>query len=137
MTLQRKLVATAVGSFLAGVLVTGVAADYVFKRYMQTVFASSFSARAVEAQFMAHELSMLRAGDTNKPVHDFEQVLDGDTMQLAPYEGIVPSAQRDPFVYRALADVRAYRAQYPPHFEYPRQQAEYQKALDLGKKAGE
>jgi hypothetical protein len=129
-------VATAVGSFLAGVLVTGVAANYAFSRYMQTMWASSYYGRAVEAQFMAHELSTLRAGDTNKSVHDFEQVLDGDTMQLAEYEGLVPSSQRDPFVYRAMAEVRAYRAQFPPHFEYPRQQAEYQKALDFGKKAG-
>jgi hypothetical protein len=137
MVLRRNLLATALGSFLAGALVVGVAANFAFSRYMKTVFASSYYGHAVEAQFMAHELSKLRAGDTDKPVHDLEVVLDGDTIQLAEYENNVPPTQRDPFVYRALGEVRAYRAQFPAHFEYPLQQAEYQKALDLGKKAGE
>jgi len=136
MTLQRKLLATAVGSFLAGALIVGIAANFAFSRHMKTVLASSYYGHAVEAQFMAHELSKLRASDTDKTVHDLEVVLDGDTMQLAEYETVVPPTQRDPFVYRALGEVRAYRTRFPAHFEYPLQQAEYQKALDLGKKAG-
>jgi hypothetical protein len=137
MTLRLKLLATAAGSFLAGVLLTGIAANYAFSNYMQTVFASSYYEHAVHAQFLARELTMLRAGNTDKPVHDLELVLDGNTMQLSGYETAVPATQRDPNIYRLMAEVRAYRAQFPPHFEYPRQQAEYQKALDLGKKAGE
>ena len=94
MTLRLKLVATAVGSFLAGVLVTGIAANYAFSNYMQTVFASSYYEHAVHAQFLARELSMLRTGNTDKPVHDLELVLDGNTMQLSGYETAVPDAAR-------------------------------------------
>jgi hypothetical protein len=137
MTFRLKLFATAVGSFLAGALIVGVTANVAFSRYMQTQFLGSYYGDAARAQFDVRTLSRLRAGDTDKPVHDLEVLLDGDTMQLAHYENIVPPAQRDPFVYRALAEVRAYRAQFPAHFENPRQQAEYRKALDLGKKAGE
>jgi hypothetical protein len=137
MTLRFKLVATAVGSFLAGVLVTGIAANHVFRNYMQTVFASGYYEQAVHAQFMARELSMLRAGNTDKPVHDLELVLDGYAMQLSGYETAVPATQRDPDIHRLMAEVRAYRTEFPAHFEDPSQQARYQKALDLGKKAGE
>jgi hypothetical protein len=137
MTFRLKLIATAVGSFLAGALIVGVTASVAFSKYMKTQFLGSYYSDAARAQFDVRTLSRLRAGDTDKPVHDLEVLLDGDTMQLAQYENIVPPAQRDPFVYRALAEVRAYRAQFPARFENPRQQAEYQKALDLGKKAVE
>jgi len=136
-TLQPKLLITALGSFLAGVLVTGIAADHVFRNYMQTVFAASYYEQAVHAQFMAYELSMLRAGNTDKPVQDFERMLDGYTLYLSGYETAVPATQRDPNIHRLMADVRAYRTQFPAHFEDPSKQARYQKALDLGKKAGE
>ncbi len=137
MTPQRKLLATALGSFLAGALIVGIAANVVFSSYIKDQFVSSYYGDAAQAQFAVRTLSRLRAGDNIKPVHDLEVVLDGNTMQLAEYETVVPPTRRDPFVYRTLAEVRAYRAQFPALFEYPRQQAEYQKALDLGKKAGE
>jgi hypothetical protein len=132
-----KLLITAVGSFLAGVLVTGIAANYAFSKYMWTAVAANYYEQAVHAQFMAHELSMLRAGNTDKPVHDFERILDGYTMQLGGYETAVPAKQRDPDIRRLMAGVRAYRTEFPAHFEDPNQQAQYQKGLDLGKKAGD
>jgi hypothetical protein len=135
--LLPKLLITAVGSFLAGVLVTGIAANYAFSNYMRTVFAANYYEQAVHAQFMAHELSMLRAGNTDKPVQDLERMLDGYTLYLSGYETAVPETQRDPNIHRLMADVRAYRTQFPAHFEDPSQQARYQKALDLGKKTDE
>lgn len=137
MRLRLKLVATAVGSFLAGALVVGATGYAGFNRYLKNEFISGYYVRAAQAQFEVRTLSRLRAADTGKPVHDLEVLLDGNTMQLAEYETVVSPTQRDPFVYRTLAEVRAYRAQFPAHFEYPLQQVEYQKALDLGKRAGE
>ena len=137
MALLPKVVITAVGSFFAGVLVTGIGANYAFSNYMQTVFAANYYEQAVHAQFMAHELSMLRAGNTDKPVDDLERVLDGYTMQLSGYETAVPAKQRDPNIHRLMGEVRKYRTEFPAYFEDPSQQARYQKGLDLGKKAGE
>jgi hypothetical protein len=37
-------------------------------------------------------------------------MLNSNTIQLAGYEKVVAAAQREPFVYRALAEVRDYRA---------------------------
>ena len=136
MAAQRKLVATALVSFFAGAAVIGSFGYAGFNQHLREGFISSFNAHAAEAQFDVRTLVRLRAGDTQKAVRDFETFLDGHTMQLAEYEAVVPSERRDPLVYRALAEVRAYRAQSPAHFEYPLQQAEYQKALDLGSKAG-
>jgi hypothetical protein len=137
MTLQRKLLATAVGSFLAGALIVGVAGNVIFSSYVKNQFISSYYGHAVQAQFAVRTLSRLRVGDITKPVHDLEVLLDGHTMQLAEYETVVAPTERDPFVYRTVAEIRAYRVQFPAQFEYPLQQAEYQKALDLGKKGGE
>ena len=137
MTLRLKLLATAAGSFLAGVLLTGAAAKYSFSKYMQAVWDGHYYAHAVEAQWAAHELSLQRAGETDKLVHDLELMLDANTIQFAEYEEFVPPQARDPNVYRLLADVRSYRAQFPAHYDSPHQQARYQKALDLGKRAGE
>jgi hypothetical protein len=136
MTPQLKLLATAVSSFLAGALIVGALAFVGFNRYLKNEFASSFYGHAVQAQWDVHALSRLRAGDTQKVLNDLELHLNSHTIQLAAYETVVPPTQRDPYVYRTLAEVRAYRAQFPAHFEYPLQQAEFQKALDLGKKAG-
>jgi hypothetical protein len=69
-------------------------------------------------------------------ISDLELMLDGHTMQLAQYETAVVPPLRVPFVYRTLAEVRVYRSQFPAHFEYPLQQATYERALELGKKAG-
>jgi hypothetical protein len=137
MTPQRKLLATAVSSFLAGALIVCAVAFVGFNRYLKNEFASSFYGHAVQAQYEVRVLSRLRSGDTEKVVNDLELQLNSHTMQLAEYETVVPPTQRDPYVYRTLSEVRAYRTEFPAHFEYPLQQAEFQKALDLGKKAGE
>ena len=136
MTPRLKLLATAVSSFMAGALIVGAVAFVGFNRYLKNEFVSSFYGHAVQAQYDVRALSRLRAGDTEKVLNDLELRLNSDTMQLAEYETVVPPAQRDPYVYRTLAEVRAYRGEFPAHFDYPLQQAEFQKALDLGKKTG-
>ena len=136
MTPQLKLLATAVCSFLAGAVIVGAVAFVGFNRHLKNEFVSSFYAHAVEAQYDVRALSRLRTGDTQKVLNDLELQLNSHTMQLAEYETVVSPTQRDPYIYRTLAEVRVYRAEFPAHFEYPLQQAEFQKALDLGKKAG-
>jgi hypothetical protein len=136
MTPQCKIVVAAASSFIAGALVAGVVSYVGFSRYVRNELVPSFYATAVHAQFEVRTLSTLHAGQLDKVVHDLDLLLDSHTMQLAEYETVVGPPQRDPFVYRTLAEVRDYRAQFPTHFEYPLQQERYQKALDLGKKAG-
>jgi hypothetical protein len=136
MTPQRKVVVAAISSFIAGCLVVGAAAYVGFSRYIKNEFVSSYYAHAVEAQFAVRTLSRLRSGNIDKVTRDFELMLDSNTIQLAEYEKVVAPAQREPFIYRTLAEVRDYRAKFPAHFEYPLQKAEYEKALALGKKAG-
>ena len=133
---ERKLVAVAVGSFVSGVFVAGVAGYVAFDRYVENGFVSSFYANAVHAQFEVRTLGRLRAGDTDKVMRDLDLMLDSHTMQLAEYETVVAAAHREQFVYRTMREVREYRANFPTTFEFPLQQAEFQKALDLGKKGG-
>jgi hypothetical protein len=136
MSPQRRLVIAAAVSFIAGGLVTGALCYGGFSRHLRDVYAWSFYSNAAEAQFEVRSLARLRAGDTDKVIKDLELLLNGHTMQLAEYETAVEQARRDPYVYRTLAEVREYRERFPAHFDYPLQQAEFQKALDLGKKAG-
>jgi hypothetical protein len=136
MTPQRKVFVAAVCSFIAGGLLVGVAGSVGFARYIKNEQASSYYAHAAQAQFEVRTLSRLRAGNLEKVVSDLELMLNGDTIQFAAYENVVAPAQRDPFVYRTLAEVRDYRSKFPAHFAYPLQEAEFEKALALGKKAG-
>ena len=136
MTFQKKLVLTAITSLFVGALVTGSAAYFWAAWFIKDQFVSSFYANAIHAQFEVRALSNLRSGNTAKVISDLELMLDGHTMQLSQYETAVAPPLRVPFVYRTLAEVRAYRSQFPAHFEYPLQQATYERALELGKKAG-
>ncbi len=135
MTPQRKVVVAAVGSFIVGGLVVGIAAHISFSRYIKDQFVASYYGHAVEAQFQVRTLARLRSGDIDKVIRDLDMLLDSNTIQLAEYENIVPREQRDRFVYRTLAEVGDYRAKFPAHFEYPLQKMEFEKALALGKKA--
>jgi hypothetical protein len=132
----RRLVFVALASFLGGVLLAGAAAYIGFSRYLNEQFISSFYATAVHAQFQVRTLSNLRNGKTDKVIGDLDLMLNSNTIQLANYETFVTPERREAFVYRTLAEVRAYRAQYPTHFDYPLQQEAFQKALDLGKQPG-
>lgn len=136
MTPQRKVIVAAISSFIAGGLVVGTAACIGFSRYVESELISSYYAHAAEAQFAVRALSRLRSGNIDKVTSDLDLVLNNDTIQLAEYENAVAPAQREPYVYRSLAEVRDYRAKFPAHFEYPLQEAEFEKALALGKKAG-
>jgi hypothetical protein len=136
MTFKKELVLTAMTSLFIGALVTGSAAYFWAAWLIKDQFVSSFYANAIHAQFEVRALVSLRSGNTAKVIKDLELMLDGHTMQLAQYETAVAPPLRVPFVYRTLAEVRAYRSQFPAHFEYPLQQATYERALDLGKKAG-
>ena len=136
MTFKKTVVLTAITSLFMGALVTGSAAYFWAAWLVRNQFVSSFYANAIEAHFEVRSLSNLRRGDTARVIKDLELRLDGNTMQLAQYETAVPPTLRVPFVYRTLSEVRAYRSQFPVHFEYPLQQATYERALDLGKKAG-
>jgi hypothetical protein len=136
MTLQRKVVIAASSAFIAGGLVVGTFAYLGFSRYMENGTASGYYASAVEAQFAVRTLSRLRSGNIDKVMSDFNLLLDSNTIHLAEYENVVPPARRQPFVYEALAEVRDYRAKFPAHFEYPLEEAEFEKALALGKNAG-
>ena len=136
MTPQRKVVAAAVGSFIAGGLLVGTAAHVSFSRYIKNQFVASYYGYAVEAQFQVRTLARLRSGNIDKVIQDLDTLLDSNTIQLAEYENVVPPAQRDQFVYRTLAEVGDYRAKFPAHLEYPLQKMELEKALALGKKAG-
>jgi hypothetical protein len=88
---------------------------------------------AVHAQFEVRTLNKLRNGYTDKAVGDLEALLDGHTMQLANYEIVVAPAQREEFVYNTLAEVRAYRTQFPAHFDYPLQQETFATATPAWK----
>ena len=136
MTLQRKVVVAAISSFIVGGLVVGTLAYVGFSRYVEYGTASGYYASAVEAQFAVRTLSRLRSGNIDKVMSDFDLLLDSNTIHLAEYENVVPPARRQLFVYQTLAEVRDYRAKFPTHFEYPLQEAEFEKALALGKKAG-
>ena len=136
MTLQRKVIIAAVSSFIAGALLVGAVAYVGFSRFIQHESVSGYHASAVEAQFAVRTLSNLRSGDTDKVISDLDLILNSNTLQLAEYESAVPAAQRQPYVYRTLAEVRGYRARFPAHFEYPLETAEFEKALELGKKGG-
>jgi hypothetical protein len=136
MTTQRKVVVSAISSFIAGGLVVGVAAYLAFNRYIENTTVASYYAHAVEAQFAVRTLPKLRSGNVDKVISEFDLMLNSNTIQLAEYESAVAPVRRDPFVYRALAEVREYRAHFPAHFDYPLQEAEYEKALALGTKAG-
>jgi hypothetical protein len=134
--MTRKLVAVAATSFLGGVLLVGAMSYIEFNRYLQQLFVNTFYANAARAQFEVRTLSNLRSGKIDKVIADFEMMLDGSTMQLANYESVVAPEKRETFVYKTLAEVAKYKSQFPPHFDYPQQQQMFQKALDLGKKAG-
>jgi hypothetical protein len=113
MTLRLKLVTTAIVSFLAGAVVVGALANYVLNRFLHDQFVNSYYTRAVDAQWTAHTLSRLRAGDTDKPIRDLELRLGADLNQFGSYESVVPPAQREAHVYQMMAEAQAYRAQFP------------------------
>jgi hypothetical protein len=136
MHVKKPIVAIAIASFFIGALVTGSAAYLLAARLNKDQFISSFYGNAVDAQFDVRELASLRGGNTAKVIKDLEMMLDGHTLQLAQYENAVAPPLRVPFVYRTLAEVRAYRTQFPAHFEYPLEQRTYERALNLGKEAG-
>jgi hypothetical protein len=136
MTSTRKLVAVAAMSFLGGVLLVGAMSYIGFNRYIQQQFVYTFYADAAHAQFEVRTLSNLRNGKIDKVIADLDLMLNSHTMQLANYESIVAPEKREKFIYKVLAEVAEYKSQFPSHFEYPLQQQMFQKALDLGKKAG-
>ena len=137
---RRKLIGIAIGSFVAGGLLIGTVATALFNRILNDLlrgnYIASFYDKAVDAQFDVRSLASLRSGNVDRVVSGLEQRLNAHTLYLAGYEDGVPPARRLAFVYRVLAEVRAYRENSPARLDYPAQEAAYEKALALGEKAG-
>jgi len=134
MSPRARLTVACVASFIAGALLIGGILGQVMEREFRNTLARVAYENAVRAQTAVHQLTLLRAGDTPRVISELDTLLDAHTMQLASYEENVPPDLRNSLVYRALADVRRYRGEYPLHIDNPTVRAEYQKALDLGMK---
>jgi len=136
MTPQPKVIIAAISSFITGGLLVGTAAYVGFRQYVEKEVISRYYVNAAEAQFDVRTLLRLRSGNLDKVISDFDLILNSNTIQLAEYENVVAPAQREAYIYQTLAEVRDYRAKFPVHFDYPLEQAEFEKALALGKKSG-
>lgn len=138
MTPHRTLIIVAISSFVAGGVLIGTVAAVLFNRILNEQFRgnfiSSFYANAAEAQSDVRSLANLRSGNVDPAIAELDLKLNAHTIYLGAYENSVPPAKRVAYVYRVLAEVRAYRDKFPARFDYPAQEAAYRRALALGKK---
>ena len=121
----------AVVGFFVGVLASGAVAYVVIVRDLSQGVERTFYQSAVEAQGAVRSLEALRRGDTQRVLSALELRMDSAVITLAAYETVVPVPRREEYVYRTLAEVAAYRKDFPAQFEYPGQYTYYNQALGL------
>jgi hypothetical protein len=109
MTRTRVTVLVA-GVFIAGVVVGGGLAAWLYDRFVLSNYVAMSAASGV-----GNKLTVLRAvrtGDTNGAVQSLELSLDGDLVTL----GLLPSSTIDGPTSRILNRVASYREEYPHKF---------------------